>query len=155
MSDMDRWLVEYGERHADIRLPGVYWVCVVTLVPATVGMLWSLPVPEEFVRISPVLNWGSAFLMAAVVYYFIISMPLAIGMLPFVVGVAAAEIRIVESPYPLAGISAALFAASVIGLWLGHRGQDGIRGVVHDLQMIMIAPAWLLSVLYRRFGIPY
>ena len=155
MPETDRWLVEYGERHADIRLPGVYWVCVVTLVLGTVGMLWSLPVPAEFERISPVLNWGSAFLMAAVVYYFIISMPLAIGMLPFVVGVAVAETRILESPYPLSRVSAALFAASVFGLWLGHRGRGGLRDVFQDIQMMMIAPAWLLSVLYRRFGIPY
>jgi hypothetical protein len=59
------------------------------LVLGTVGILWSLPVPEEFARISPVLNWGSVFLMAAVVYYFIISIPLAIGMLPFVAGITA------------------------------------------------------------------
>lgn len=155
MPDMDRWLDEYGERHADVRLPGIYWVCVLTLVLGTVGMLWSLPVPEEFERISPFLNWGSAFLMAAAVYYFIISMPLAIGMLPFVFGVAAIETWVVESPYPLARVAVALFALSLVGLWLGHRGRGGLAAVFHDIQMMMIAPAWLLSVLYRRFGIPY
>ncbi|MDH4073478.1 MAG: DUF962 domain-containing protein [Gammaproteobacteria bacterium] len=155
MPETDRWLDEYGERHTDIRLAGVYWVSVLTLVMGTVGMLWSLPVPEEFERISPILNWGSSFLMAAVVYYFIISMALAIGMLPFIFGVAAMQIRIVESPYPLTQVSAALFALSIAGLWLGHRGRGGIRAVFHDIQMMMIAPAWLLSVLYRRLGIPY
>jgi hypothetical protein len=42
----------------------------------------------------------------------------------------------------------------VIGLWLGNHKQHGIRPVVQDLQLMMIGPAWLLSVVYRRVGIP-
>jgi hypothetical protein len=155
MPETDRWLREYGERHADVRFGGIYWVAVLTLVVGTVGMLWSLPVPAEFSRISPILNWGSSFLMASVVYYFIISMPLAIGMLPFIFGVAAVQIWLSGSPYPLVLVSSALFALSLAGLWLGHRGNGGLRAVMHDVQLMMIAPAWLLSALYRRFGIPY
>ena len=155
MPETDRWLREYGERHADIRFGGIYWVAVLTLVIGTVGMLWSLPVPAEFARISPILNWGSSFLMASVVYYFIISMPLAIGMLPFIFGIAAIQIWLSESPHSLVRVSSTLFALSLAGLWLGQRETGGLRGVFHDIQLMMIAPAWLLSTLYRRFGIPY
>jgi hypothetical protein len=95
MQETDRWLIDYAENHVDIDFGGIYWVAVLTLVISTTGLLWSLPVPDEFAQISPVLNWGSTFLMAAVVYYFIISMPLAIGMLPFVFGVAAVQIWLV------------------------------------------------------------
>ena len=66
MPGADTWLADYGESHRDIRSPVVYWISVPLLVLATVGLLWSLPIPEEFRRISPVLNWGSVFLMAAV-----------------------------------------------------------------------------------------
>ncbi len=66
VSETDRWLSDYGDSHADITNPGIYWLSVPILVLGTVGMLWSLPIPEEFVKISPVLNWGSAFLMVAV-----------------------------------------------------------------------------------------
>ena len=155
MTETDRWLSDYGESHRDIRFAAIYWVAVLTLVLGTVGMLWSLPVPVEFARISPVLNWGSTFLMAAVVYYFIISMPLAIGMLPFIFGVAAVQVWLAESPYSLIRVSAGLFAASLIGLYLGQHASGGVRAVFRDIQLMMIAPAWLLSVLYRRFGIPY
>lgn len=155
MPETDRWLREYGERHTHVRFGGIYWVAVLTLVIGTVGMLWSLPVPAEFTRISPILNWGSSFLMAAVVYYFIISMPLAIGMLPFIFGVAAIQIWLSDSHYSLVRVSSALFAFSLFGLWLGQRGNGGLRAVMHDIQLMMIAPAWLLSALYRRFGIPY
>ena len=155
MPETDKWLIEYGRRHNDIRFGGIYWVAVITLVIGTVGMLWSLPVPAEFTRISPVLNWGSSFLMASIIYYFIISMPLAIGMLPFVLGVATLLIWLAGSPWSLMRVSSALFAFSLAGLWLGHRHSGGLRAVMHDIQLMMIAPVWLLSILYRRVGIPY
>ena len=155
MPETDKWLTEYGAHHADIRFAAVYWVAVLTLVLGTVGMLWSLPVPAEFTRISPVLNWGSSFLMAAVIYYFIISMPLAIGMLPFVFGVAAVQIWLDASPWSIVQVSVTLFALSLAGLWLGHRHDGGMRAVSRDIQLMMIAPVWLLSNLYKRLGIPY
>ena len=154
MSETDRWLSDYGESHADISNPGIYWLSVPILVVGTVGMLWSLPIPEEFIRISPVLNWGSAFLMAAVVYYFIISVPLAIGMLPFVAGVTAVQYWLIDSSLSLVRISSGMVIASIIGLYLGHHKKGGIIAVLHDIQLMMIAPAWLLANLYKRLGIP-
>jgi uncharacterized membrane protein YGL010W len=154
VSETDRWLSNYGETHADISNPAIYWLSVPILVVGTVGMLWSLPIPQEFIRISPVLNWGSAFLMAAVVYYFIISVPLAIGMLPFVAGVTAVQYWLIDSSLSLVRISSGMVIASIIGLYLGHHKKGGITAVLHDVQLIMIAPAWLLANLYKRLGIP-
>jgi uncharacterized membrane protein YGL010W len=154
VSETDRWLSDYGDSHADISNPGIYWLSVPILVLGTVGMLWSLPVPQEFVNISPILNWGSAFLMAAMVYYFIISISLAIGMLPFVAGVTALQLWLVESSLSLRWVSSGLFVASIVGLYTGHHRKGGIKSVFHDIQLMMIAPAWLLSNIYRRLGIP-
>jgi hypothetical protein len=155
MPETDRWLSEYGDNHREIANPAVYWPAALLLVIGTVGMLWSLPVPQAFTEISPVLNWGSAFLMAAVVYYFILSVALAIGMLPFVMGVSALQVWLAASTLPLSGVSLALVALAVAGLYLGHFASGGIRAVFRDIQLMMIAPAWLLSNLYRRLGIPY
>ena len=156
MQETDTWLAEYGEDHRDISFAAIYWVSVVVLVFSTVGLLWVLPIPAEFEQISPLLNWGSTFLMAAAVYYFIISMPLAIGMLPFVFGIAALQVRVQQSPWPLSYVAAILFAASVVGIYLGRSSSDGtMRAVMRDIQLMMIAPAWLLSNLYRRLGIPF
>lgn len=154
MSEADSWLTDYGESHADVAYPGIYWLSVPLMLLATVGILWSLPVPGEFARISPVLNWGTVFLMAAVVYYFIISVPLAIGMLPFVAGIAAVQLWLVDSSLSLVRTSAVLFAASVAGLYIGQFRHGGIRAVINDIQLMIIAPAWLLANLYKRLGIP-
>lgn len=155
MSENLSWLLRYEQRHTDLRNPVVYWAAVPMVVVGTVGLLWSLPIPVQFYEISPFLNWGSAFLIAATIYYFIISLSIAIGMLPFMLGLASLQLWLTASAYPALGVSVGLLVAGTIGLWLGRRGAGGIRAVLQDLQLMMIGPAWLLSVMYRRFGIPY
>ncbi len=149
---MDNWLSRYQQSHVDLRNPLVFWVAVPMAVTGLVGVLWSLPIPAEFQRISPLLNWGSAFLMVSAIYYFIISLSLAIGLLPFLLGLAAIHLWLLASGLPAVGTSIALLVAGIVGLALGRGGN--IRTLIEDLQLMMIGPAWLLSVLYRRFGIP-
>jgi len=155
MSESDNWLLRYEQNHSDLNNPWVYWAAVPMVVTGTVGLLWALPVPAEFYEISPLLNWGSAFLMAATIYYFIISLSIAIGMLPFLLGLATLQLWLTASRYPALGVSIGLVVAGTVGLAMGRRGAGGLRAILEDLQLMMIGPAWLLSVIYRRFGIPY
>jgi hypothetical protein len=155
MTETDSWLQRYRDNHQNLTWPWIYWLSVPMVVLGTVGVLWSLPIPVEFFEISPLLNWGSAFLMAATVYYFILSLSLAIGLLPFIVGIASVHMWLAQSQYMPLRVSIGLLLAGIIGLWLGHRNKKGFGAVLEDVQLIMIGPAWLLSVIYRRFGIPY
>ena len=155
MSETDNWLLRYERNHSELNNPWVYWAAVPMVVTGTVGLLWALPIPAEFYEISPLLNWGSAFLMAATIYYFIISLSIAIGMLPFLLGLATLQLWLTASNYPAVGVSIGLVVAGTVGLAMGRRGAGGIRAILQDLQLMMIGPAWLLSVIYRRFGIPY
>ena len=155
MSESDNWLERYEQGRSDLKNPWAYWTAVLMVVAGTVGFLWSLPIPAEFPEISPLLNWGSAFLMAATIYYFIISLSIAIGLLPFVLGLATLQMWLTSSEYPAIGVSTGLFVAGITGLWLGRRGSGGLWPMMEDLQHMMIGPAWLLSIIYRRFGIPF
>ena len=155
MNEADGWLTRYEETHSDLTHPGVYWAAVPMIVLGTVGLLWLLPTPDEFFDISPLLNWGSAFLMVTAVYYFIISVSLAIGMLPFILGVATFQVWLANSDYTPLRVTVTMLVAGVIGLWLGRFKKGNMGAVFQDLQLMMIGPAWLLSVIYRRIGIPY
>lgn len=155
MTETDGWLARYEETHRDLTYPAIYWAAVPMVVLGTVGILWVLPIPDEFFEISPLLNWGTAFLMATAMYYFIISVSLAIGMLPFVVGVAGVQLWLAQSEFSPWRVSLGLLLAGIIGLWMGHRNQSSLRPVLQDLQLMMIGPAWILSVFYRRIGIPF
>jgi uncharacterized membrane protein YGL010W len=155
MSDTDRWLTEYSNNHSRTGNRVLHWTAVPMVIVGTVGFLWSLPVPEAFFNISPLLNWGITFLMAAEVYYFIISISLGIGMLPLIVAIAVAIAKlhaVVEAPL---WSSITLLLLGCAGLYVGKASARGIRGLIRDLQLIMIAPVWLLSRLYRAAGIPF
>jgi len=155
MTDSDTWLSEFAKRHDNASSPGVFWISLMILLIGVAGLLWSLPIPAEFSKISPLLNWGSAFLMASLVYYFIISVSLGIGMVPFIWGVAALQYWLSGQIVPLGSASSVLIGTSVAGLTLGHYGAGGLRAVLCDVQLVMIAPVWLLSKIYRRLGIPF
>ena len=90
--------------------------------------------------------------MTTAIYYFIISLSLAIGLLPFLLGLASVQMWLTDSAYPALAVSLGLLVAGVAGLALGRRRP--LRRALQDLQLIMLGPAWLLSVLYKRFGIP-
>jgi hypothetical protein len=76
-------------------------------------------------------------------------------MLPFLLGIAALHLWLAQSPYPQLGVAVGLLAAGTVGLWLGRRGPGSVRGVLQDFQLMMIGPAWLLSVMYKHFRIPF
>jgi len=152
--DIGTWFAEFGLRYESARNPGIYWMSLLVLLIGVTGLLWALPVPEAFERISPLLNFGSAFLMAALVYYFVMSMSLGFGMVPFVLGIAAIETWIEGQPISQSYVASVLIGAGVSGLCFGHYAAGGLRAVGRDVQLIMIAPAWLLAQLYRRLGIP-
>jgi uncharacterized membrane protein YGL010W len=59
-----------------------------------------------------------------------------------------------NSGLPSRKLSAGLVMGGVIGLYIGHYPRGGTHAVVRDIQLMMIAPMWVLSRLYRRLGIP-
>jgi len=76
-------------------------------------------------------------------------------MLPFIVGIAGVQMWLTQSGFSPLRVSIGLLLAGIIGLWMGHRNQASLRPVIQDLQLMMIGPAWILSVFYRRIGIPF
>jgi hypothetical protein len=152
VTDIDNWLARYEQSHQRLSKPVAYWFAVPMFVVGITGLLWALPVPAEFRDISPLLNWGSSFLMVTAVYYFIISLSLAIGLLPLLLGLAGVQMWLLDSGFPAISISTSLVVAGVSGFMLSHGGS--LRRVIEDLQLVMIGPAWALSVVYKRFGIP-
>ncbi len=155
MRSADEWFAEYGESHVNPTNKLIHWICVPAIVVSVIGLLWSLPVPEGFRSISPALNWGTAFVMAAVVYYFLMSVSLGLGMVVVVLAMMAIVNWLDGFATPLWVISLAIFVIAWIGQFIGHVVEGRKPSFFKDLQFLMIGPAWLLGFVYRRLGIPY
>ncbi len=155
MSLAEQWLDEYSKTRPGYRLTPLKWLSVALLVTGIVCLLWTLPTPPAFEPSAGVLNWGTLFVMAAIVYYFIVSIPLAVGALPFVFGVVAAVAWLDRLATPLWAVGMTLAGLGLIGQVLEHLGNGKLPPFVRELQLLMIAPLWLVAVLYRRLGIRY
>lgn len=155
MQSIDVWLDQYGESHQDPVNKAFHWVCVPAIVFSLVGLMWSLPVPRVFSETSPILNWGTVFLMASIVYYFILSVPLALGMVAISAAIIYGLSALDGLAVPLWKTSVAIFILAWIGQFIGHMVEGKRPSFFQDLQFLMIGPIWLLSFIYRRLGIPY
>lgn len=149
------WLDIYTVGHTHPTNRALHWICAPLLTVSFVGLLSSLPVPSELARLSPILNWGTLFLMAAIVYYFIMSITLAIGTLPFIVALSAALVWLDQTGAPVLLWSATGLLVATIGQYLGHRIERGGATLIRDMHFIVVAPLWALAALYRKLGIPY
>ena len=155
MRSTQDWLDEYSESHQNPVNKAVHWICVPLIALTVIGVLWSLPVPAVFAEVSPLMNWGMFFMMASVVYYFILSPSLAIGMLAVIAAFTGILLWLDGFSTPLRIISVTIFLLAWIGQFIGHAVEGPRPSFIKDLQFLMIGPMWLLSFVYRRLGIRY
>ncbi len=155
MRTADFWLDRYSRHHRYWLNRVLHAVAIPLAVIGVTGLLWALPVPAAFTEISPALNWGTAFLLAAVVYYFILSIPLAIGLLPFVLATTGILGRLDALAPALWQTSLTLLLAAVLLQAIGHLRDGGRLRVLEDLHYLMIGPVWMMAAAFRRLGIPY
>lgn len=154
MRSIDAWLSEYGESHRDRTNKLIHWVCVPTIVFSVVGIIWSIPWPFGGPP-SPLLNWATLGLVAALIYYVRLSVPLAAGMLLISAAMVGVLTSLAHQDIPVLKLSLLLFVVAWIGQFIGHKIEGKKPSFFKDIQFLLIGPLWVLSYLYRRAGIPY
>lgn len=155
MRSIHEWLDEYGESHRNPVNKRIHWVCVPAIVLSVIGLLWSLPVPSAFAAVSPALNWAVLVAMAAVVYYFALSVPLALGAAVVLALLLLAAAGLDRLATPLWVTSIVIFVVAWIGQFIGHHIEGKKPSFFKDLQFLMIGPLWLLAAAYRGAGLRY
>ena len=149
------WLAEYGTSHEHPTNKTLHWLCVPLIALAVLGLLWSLPVPEALARHAPLLNWATLAAGAALGYYALLSLRLALGMLlPLALAVLALR-QLAALAIPLWQSCLAIFVVAWIGQFVGHAVEGRRPSFFKDLQFLLIGPLWLLSFAYRRLGLRY
>jgi uncharacterized membrane protein YGL010W len=155
MRSVQSWLDEYGESHQHPANKAIHWICVPLIVLSLVSLLWELPIPERFIEISPLMNWGTLFLLTALVYYFVLSISLAFGMVAVTGALILATHWLDGLALPLWQLALAIFVGAWIGQFIGHRIEGRKPSFLKDLQFLMIGPLWLLAQVYRWMRVPY
>jgi uncharacterized membrane protein YGL010W len=155
MRTVTAWLGEYAESHQNPTNKLLHWICVPPIVLAVMGLLWAAPVPREFSAVSVWLNWATLAAAAALIYYLLLSPPLALGLLLAFAALLAIIRLLAELPWPLWLSSLVIFVIAWIGQFVGHALEGKRPSFFKDLQFLLIGPLWLLASAYRRLSIPY
>lgn len=147
---INQWLDAYGESHQNRVNKLIHWICVPVITWTVLALLWEVSLAQD-----SWLNLGMAFIVFALVFYLRLSLSLMIGMALFS-GLCIALIRWHESALDIAlwQTALALFVIAWIGQFIGHKIEGKKPSFFQDLQFLLIGPAWLLSFVYRRLGLP-
>ena len=152
----DQWFAEYGESHQDHANETIHWICVPVIFYSVLGLLWSLPVPGALGAAAPWFTWAEPAILAALIFYFRLSVPLAFGLLFFISLCAILlELQTKLCPFPVWKSSLILFVLAWVGQFIGHRIEGQKPSFFKDVVFLLIGPAWLLHFIYKKRQIAY
>lgn len=139
---IDTLLAQYSESHLNPTNEVIHLVCVPVIMFTLLGLLWSA---------HPLV--ALAFTVAAMVYYFKLSRPFALGMLLM----AAVMLSILAAlpPATVLPLSITVFVLAWIGQFIGHKIEGKKPSFFDDLRFLLIGPLFVLGFLYRRLHWAY
>ncbi len=159
MKTVDQWLDEYGDSHKNATNKLIHWICIPLIMFSLFGMLWAIPVPSQFVKISPLLNWSSIILGLALIFYIRLSIPLFLGFVLISLGIVLGNNVLFNlvggNPGLQVLVSLLIFILAWVGQFIGHNIEGKKPSFFKDLQFLLIGPAWLLHFALKKVGLPY
>ena len=152
----DQWFAEYGESHQDDTNELIHWICVPLIFFSALGFVWAIPVPEAWEETLSWFNWTLAAIALAFGFYFRLSPALSAGLLFFMALCYAGLVALdLAAPWPVWKICGVVFVLAWIGQFIGHRIEGKKPSFLNDLVFLLIGPAWLMSMVYKKFGQSY
>tara|TARA_B100001142_G_C14269293_1_gene630202 strand:+ start:200 stop:685 length:486 start_codon:yes stop_codon:yes gene_type:complete len=160
MKSIHQWIEEYGKSHQNPRNKAIHWVCVPLIMLSLLSLISLIPFPIDSAKLFTTnmnlvkVNWTFLFLTFSVIFYLRLSISIAIGML-LVAVLMLASISWIEFFDPsIWRLSLTIFVLAWIGQFIGHKIEGEKPSFFEDLQFLLIGPAWLLSFIYKKLGIP-
>ena len=152
MKSINQWLDEYAESHQNPTNKMVHFVCVPVIFFTVVGLLYSIPL-YHFAN-GFVLTVAHIVTVLVAIYYFILSVPLAIGMVLYS-GLCLVLCALIQQATGgnLIWVSIGLFIAAWIAQFWGHGIEGKKPSFAKDIQFLMIGPAWIMSFIYKKMGL--
>ncbi|WOX05221.1 Mpo1 family 2-hydroxy fatty acid dioxygenase [Microbulbifer pacificus] len=154
MRSAQQWFSEYGESHQNPTNKAIHWVAVPLIYLTVVGLLWSIPQPQWMAPL-PWLNWAVVALVPTILFYLLMSLPLAVGMLALSALCLWACSALQAAGQSVLWWSVGVFVVMWVFQFIGHHVEGKKPSFFKDMQFLLIGPAWVIGFLYRKLGIKY
>ena len=152
---LDGLLAAYGEHHRNLINKAIHFIAVPLICWSIFAALAALPFPAGW-RPWPWFGWATLAAVVAILYYFTFSRVVGIGVAASLV-LYLALIAYVDYAFetPLWLIAVIVFAVAWAAQIIGHKIEGKRPKFLDDLRFLLIGPVWVLTALYRLFGIRY
>jgi len=154
MRTVNEWLKEYGESHQNHTNKSIHWICVPAIFFSITGVLYSIKLPWMINNLQ--INIAIILLLLITIYYMRLSFSLGTGM--FLFGILCLILCFEIEKYvqaPLWLVSVIILIVAWIGQFYGHSIEGRKPSFLKDLQFLLIGPMWLMSFIYKRWGIHF
>ena len=156
MKPVQIWLDEYAESHQHPTNIAIHWICVPLIMLSIIGLLANIKLNIGFLSNFPEYNHvGLVLVILGSIYYYFLSKPLLLGMIPISCFMMIIVALLSKLTIPLWIVSLIIFIIAWAGQFYGHRIEGKKPSFFKDIQFLMIGPLWLLSKLYKKYGILY
>ncbi|MCB9256264.1 MAG: DUF962 domain-containing protein [Chitinophagales bacterium] len=157
MKTANEWFEAYGASHQNKTNKFIHWVCIPLIMFSLFGLLMAIPMPADL--FSFYFNAASLVLVAALVFYFRLSLSLFLGFLfigwLMLLGNYFLFMKLGMNNGMLAIVSIAIFVLAWVGQFIGHKIEGAKPSFFEDLQFLLIGPAWLLHFIYKKIGLKF
>jgi hypothetical protein len=152
----DQWFAEYGGVPPNLVLLGFQGICVTAIYAGGLGFIWMIPVPESWMMTAPWFNWDLLAIAALMTFQVRVSPALSAGVFLFL-SLCSAVIAGLDflGLGPVWKFSAVALAAGLLGQLIASWRQGRNFSGGKDVVFLLLAPAWLMSFVYRRLGQRY
>jgi len=157
---INQWFAEYGESHQNPVNKRFHFICVPTIFFSLIGLLYLVPLKFISTNLNSgqniFYNLAGIVILLTFIFYVRLSFAVAFGMLTVsVLSLWLNHLIDASGVIPLWQFSVVIFVLAWIGQFYGHKIEGKKPSFFKDLQFLLIGPAWVLSFIYRKFGIKY
>jgi uncharacterized membrane protein YGL010W len=153
MKTINQWFDEYAVSHQNPTNKAIHYVCVPAIYFSIVGLLYSIPnnfLADNLKLNMPIVeNWAVFALIFVLLFYFRLSISMAIKILIFSTLCLGVNFYL-ASLFPLWIICLAIFVLAWIGQFYGHHIEGKKPSFLKDLQFLLIGPAWVIHKLFGK-----
>jgi uncharacterized membrane protein YGL010W len=148
MKSIDQWFDEYAVSHQNPTNKLIHWICVPTIFFSIVGLFYCVKLN--------MINLAHLALFFVIIFYVRLSWKMAIGMILFgLICLFFCDLLELNCSIAFYKIGIVLFVLAWIRQFIGHKIEGKKPSFLHDIQFLMIGPAWLLGFVFNKLNIKY
>ncbi len=149
MRTLNQWFNEYGVSHQNPTNKLIHYICVPAIFFSVVGLLMCVKINFYNLNLPIIENLAFLILIFVMIFYFRISVSMAIRMTIFSI-ICLVLNNFISNFISLWIFSLSTFIIAWIGQFYGHKIEGKKPSFIDDLQFLMIGPAWVIENLFSK-----